>query len=239
MTSDPYPDAYPAGGDPGRLLADLRHLTHRVRAAQRVTWLPLLALAVVMFAAIPFARYGVRVDRCGPPAGSSVLRACRFQDPAALVYWPVALLAAYATVAYGYLRVTRARGLGGRVVPYAIAGVALIALFTAVQLVVVHRMAAPDHPSDTAGSTAVLFRLIEPPGAIGLALLVLAWLERHLALLLFTAGYLAVVLVPIDFGWGSGWGVDWRFAPQAVIDGGVLLLGALGFAAAQRPWRHR
>ena len=51
MTSD----AVPAGGDPRRLLADARNLARRVRFAQRVTWLPLLVLAVVTFGAIPFA----------------------------------------------------------------------------------------------------------------------------------------------------------------------------------------
>ncbi len=40
-------DSVPAGGDPHRLLAHSRHLAHRVRLAQRVTWFPLLVLAAV------------------------------------------------------------------------------------------------------------------------------------------------------------------------------------------------
>lgn len=79
--------------------------------------------------------------------------------------------------------------------------------------------------------------LVEPAGATGVALLVLAWLERHLALLLFAVGYLVVVLVPVNFGWGTHWGSVWGFAPQTVINGSVLLLGGLGFALAQgRGW---
>ncbi len=93
-----------------------------------------------------------------------------------------------------------------------------------------------DHPSTV---VQLLFRLLDPTGAIGLALLVLAWLERHLALLLFTLGYLAVVLVPINFGWGVHWGSQWHFAPMLVISGGVLLLGSAGFALAQRLRRPR
>lgn len=47
----------------------------------------------------------------------------------------------------------------------------------------------------------VLGRLISPGAAIGVALLVLARAERNRALLLLTLGYLAVVLVPVRFGW--------------------------------------
>jgi hypothetical protein len=87
----------------------------------------------------------------------------------------------------------------------------------------------------------VLFvdRLIGPWGMIGIALLVLARLERNIALFAFTIGYLAVVLVPINFGWGVGWGPLWGFAPQLVINGGLLLLGSAGFALAPRLRRPR
>ena len=83
----------------------------------------------------------------------------------------------------------------------------------------------------------LLDRLVAPAGTIGVALLVLAWLERHVALLLFTLGYLAVVLVPINFGWGTTGEPDGSSLPQLVISGGVLLLGALGFALARRRQR--
>ena len=145
---------------------------------------------------------------------------------------------AYVVIAGGYLRVARARGwtpgccrtrspasrssccsppsrrCGSRLDP----------------------LAYPDEPS---AFVQVLFRLLDPPGAIGLALLVLAWLERHVALLLFALGYLAVVLVPINFGWGAHWGRTRGFVPQLVINGGVLLLGSAGFALAQRLRRPR
>ena len=71
-------------------------------------------------------------------------------------------------------------------------------------------------------------------GTIGIALLVLARLERNVALLLFTATYLAVVLIPIDFGWESHSFGRAAFVPEQVINGVVLLLGAAGFALVRR-----
>jgi hypothetical protein len=64
---------------------------------------------------------------------------------------------------------------------------------------------------------------------------VLAWAERNRALLLLTLAYLAAVLVPITFGWVQP-NPPWYFYP-AVFQGGVLLLGGIGFALAQRPLR--
>ena len=231
-------DSMAAGGDPRRLLAHVRHLTRRVRVAQRVTWLPLLVLAVVTFAAMPVHRYGTQVYGCKAipiPHGE----VCHVRNVAATVYWTVGLAVSYVAIAYGYLRAARARGLGGRVVPYVATGIALAVLSTAVVLLVVHEgWGLPEPPNRPDGLTLFLFRLVDVGSTIGVALLVLAWLERHLALLLFTAGYLAVVLVPVDFGWGAQWASNWGF-PSLVIQGGVLLLGGLGFALAQRPWRHR
>lgn len=234
-------NSVPADGDPRRLLAASRHLAHRVRVSQRVTWFPLLVLAAVTFAAIPVARFGPIVLDCAPVPNQMGAQACAVYRPVALfVYWPVALLLAYAAIAYCYERVARARGLGGRVAPYVIAGVVLTGLFTAVAVWGAHEAELMvHHQPATLYGPHWIYRLLGADGAIGLALLVLALLERHLALLLFTVAYLAVVLVPINFGWGSGWGPTWGYAPSLVINGGVLLLGGLGFALAQRRGRTR
>ena len=229
-------DSVPAGGDPRRMLADARRLAHRVRLAQRVTWLPLLVLAAVTFVAIPVQRYGHRTVSCRAAEAGTV---CDVWQVAAFVYWPLVLLLAYAAIAGCYLLVARSRGLGGRVAPYVTAGIALAALFTAVGLWMHHYFHLHPPTDPYASWVYPLARLVEPAGTIGLALLVLAWLERHLALLLFTLGYLTVVLVPVNFGWGTHWGPNWGFLPPLVINGGVLLLGAIGFALVQRPWGNR
>lgn len=116
--------------------------------------------------------------------------------------------------------------------PYAITGAALTGLFTVAWLLA--RVYLIDNPVSFPEWVMVIDRLITPAGTIGVALLVLARLERNLALLAFTLVYLAVVLIPIDFGWGAHWGIKTAFLPQQVINGTLLLLGAIGFALARR-----
>ncbi|MEW2383030.1 hypothetical protein AB0873_13230 [Micromonospora sp. NPDC047707] len=169
-----------------------------------MTWLPLLVLAVVTFGAILVYRFSQPVlSDCRAAQNGQVV--CKGWYQAAQFYWWAALLLAYVVIAGGYLRVARARGLGTRVLPYVLTGVALVALSAAATAVLIHLdpLTFPDEPS---AAVQLLLRLLDPTGAIGLALLALAWLERRVALLLFALGYLAAVLVPIDFGWGSAGG---------------------------------
>jgi hypothetical protein len=231
--------AVPAGGDARRLLAGARDLARRVRLAQRVTWLPLLVLALVTFGAIPVHRFSHPVvSNCRSVEG--VGQVCKVWDPAAQSYWLAAVILAYVVIADGYLRVARARGVDARVLPYVLTGVVLSVVLFAAVAAGAGAWIVPDpqallHPSTF---VQVLFRLLTPIGGIGLALLVLAWLERHVALLLFALAYLTVVLVPINFGWRDHWG-PWQFAPMLVTSGGVLLLGSAGFALVQRLRRLR
>jgi len=232
MTSETVPVA----DDPRRLLADARSLARRVRLAQRVTWLPLLALAVVTFGAIPAQRYTNEILSDCRMVGEA--QACKVWMPGLQAYWVAALAVAYLVIAGGYVRVARERGLGTRVMPYVVTGFALVVIIT-VGATLLSRTDALGFPDRPGGFALVAWRLIDFTGTIGLALLVLAWLERHVALLLFTLGYLAVVLVPINFGWGAHWGTETWFIPQLLINGGVLLLGSAGFALAQRRRRPR
>lgn len=224
-------DAVPAGADPRRLLADTRDLARKVRLDQRVTWVALLVLAGVTFLAIPFDVFGMKVDCVGnDPSGS-----CVFDRRGVLFFWPVALLIAYAVIAFLYVRVARARGVGARVMPYVITGAVLTVLFTVTWFVVRATLADPPVSLDpTPGWVLFLDRLIAPWGVIGLALLVLARLERNVALLVFTLAYLAVTLVPVDFGWQMHANIRTEFLPQQIINGTVLLLGGIGFAIARR-----
>ncbi|MFB9446964.1 hypothetical protein Dvina_25440 [Dactylosporangium vinaceum] len=227
MTSD----AVPVGGDPRRLLADVHNLTRQVRIAQRVTWLPLLILGLVTFGAIPvyLLSHPILSDCRAIPNGE----VCRAFYIAPSIYWWTALTVAYIVIAAGFLRVARRRGLGPRVRPYVFAGLALVALSAAITAVFVVANPLP-YPGTPSRSAELLLRTLDPTGIIGLALLVLAWLERRVTLLLFATIYLVVVLVPVNFGWGAGWHGDTQFVPQLVINGTVLLLGSAGFAYAHR-----
>jgi hypothetical protein len=218
--------------EPRRLLAEAQSLAHRVRLDQRLTWVTLSILAGVTFLAIPFDVHFMSVHCV---AGSG----CQFKRLGVLYYWPAALMLSYAAIAFSYIRITRSRGLGTRVMPYTITGAALTALFTGVYLWVWHYF--DTHPVPTHSYPAwvmLLDRLIAPAGIIGIALLVLSRLERNTALLLFTVVYLLVVLVPIDFGWvGHGDRPRTAYLPEQVINGTVLLLGAIGFGLARRRQR--
>jgi hypothetical protein len=227
MTTEPLP----AGGDARRLLSEARGLAHRVRRDQRVTWVALLVLAGATYVGIPIDWAGMEVH-CSAQGDSSV---CQFARTGALLYWPPALLLAYAAIAFCYVRVARSRGLGARVRPYAITGIALTVLFTVAW--VAARLYFPDHPVTFPQWALVFDRLIAPWGTIGVALLVLARLERNVALLLFTVGYLVVALAPIDFGWHMNASVRTVWVPQQIINGTVLLLGGIGFALARRRQR--
>ena len=216
--------AYPED-DPRRLLSSTRELAQRVRKEQRATWFPLLVFAVLTFVSIPVRRYSGHHLDC-----LSVPRVCTVYSDAEFVYWPVALVLAYVTIAAFYIRRSRARGVGTRVLPYAIAGIIIAVALTGVALWEVH-----NPPADPMGLNGLAVRLTRPEAAIGLALLVLAWAERNRALLLLTLAYLAAALMPITFSWVQPTS-PWYFYP-AVFQGSVLLLGGIGFALAQRPLR--
>ncbi|MFC3743862.1 hypothetical protein [Paractinoplanes deccanensis] len=224
-------NSIPADGDPRRLLADARALARQVRIDQRMTWAALLVLGTTTLLAIPFDWFGMQVD-CHPDGG------CTFTRQGMLYYWPAAMVLAYTAIAVSYLRAARARGIGARVLPYAITGAVTTVVFPAAWLAVhLYFQSHPYPDSPLPYGLLVLDRLVMPWGLIGVALLVLAWLERNLALLLFTAGYLALVLLALPMNSGFGpphFGLRAGMAVPQLIAGLVLLLGAAAFARAAR-----
>ncbi|MFI5938202.1 hypothetical protein [Actinoplanes sp. NPDC051494] len=238
-------DSLPAGDDPRRLLLDIRNLTGRVRRDQRLTYVALLVLAAVTFVAIPFDWLFMKVDCAGD--------GCTFARRGMLYYWPPALLLAYGAIAVSYVRAARARGLGARVLPYTIAGAVTVVVFTAAYTAAAAYF--PAHPPFGSGPLPfwwiVLDRLIAPWGLIGLALLVLARLERNVALLAFTLSYLVLVLLVLPTtdgmdlpGWAvpsfmSGANTQLRLsmAPSQLIIGAALLVGGIAFSKAHRSQR--
>ncbi|MFJ3219480.1 hypothetical protein ACIPLC_26580 [Kitasatospora sp. NPDC086801] len=193
-----------------------RALVHRVRREQRGAWFPLLVFAAVRFGAAPVVRYG-QGDHPG-------------DLPPAMWYWPVALVLAYAAISWFYLRRSDRLGLGTRVGPYLALGIVLVVLIT---VYVAWRATHPGFLADLHGpSPVVLFldKVVSPAGTIGLALLLLARIERSWPLLAVTCGYLGIML-------GSGSLPDpspWGFLPGLLLEGGVLLLGGVGLALLQR-----
>ncbi|MFI7541973.1 hypothetical protein [Actinoplanes sp. NPDC049599] len=219
------------------LLATVRDLTHQVRVAQRGTWFPLLVFALITLAAIPVYRYGPYVDLFDTCRTRGAQRVCSGENPVELGYWTVALVLAYAAIAGFYVRRSRRRGVGTPVRPYVIVGAALAVLMATGSIwLVFHPLVpvpadpfTPDPVGPEAGPVALLvYGLASPLVAIGLGLLVLAWVERHRALLVYGLGYLAISAIQ-----GSRVITSpslWYFLPQLLVPAVVLLLGAAGFA---------
>jgi hypothetical protein len=220
MTDTP---ASPQDG-PRELLSATRRLTREVRQAQRGTWFPLLLFAVLTLASIPIIRYNRHPIDCR--ALHPDLRVCIAFAPASYVYWPLALVLAYAAIAAFYVHRARRRGVGTRVRPYVITGVIIAVVATGISLWLVTHAGVIGYPS-FAPPGFLLLRLVSPQGAIGLALLVLAWVERNRALLVFGLVYLVIV----GFGWILIPRSPWLFLASTAA---VLLLGSLGFALAER-----
>jgi hypothetical protein len=218
-----------SGDDPRQLLSGTRELTRQVRRTQRATWFPLLVLAAVTFAAIPFRYSPHRLGTCAATGSAQV---CTAYPAALLVYWPTALVLAYAVIAAFYIRRSQARGVGTRVRPYVVAGIILaLAMTGSLAWTLYHPLAF------TLAGPGLFSTLHSYPFAIGLALVVLSAAERNEALLALALGYLAVVLVTATVGSVSGHG--WLgFPVQLVIPGSMLMLGGIGFLLAQRPWRR-
>jgi hypothetical protein len=151
------------------------------------------------------------------------------------VYWIAAFVLAYAAIAAFYVHRARSRGVGARILPYVGAGIAVGLVFGVASAWTQQLNLEGMSPS---GPVAVgLVPLI----SIGLALLVLARMERSRSVLAFAIGYLLVALVACRFtphGGSPHGGTDlaatWSFLPALVVTGGVLLLGGAGFALAER-----
>ncbi len=228
------PDA--ASDDPRSLLTETRALSHRVRLTQRGGWFPLLVFAGVTFAAVPFHRYGPHRVDCSTTHGGG--RTCLAYPALALWYWPVALLGAYVAIGWFYVRRSQLRGVGTRVRPYVAVGAVLTVLVTG------WAFWATSHPAflvdalhlQSSQPSRALYRIASPAGAIGLALLFLAWIERSRPLLMVTIAYLIVAVATVGIG-RFAHPSPWAFLPHLLIDGGVLLIGGILLAATQEAER--
>jgi hypothetical protein len=239
----------PSPDSPHEVLASLGDLTRRVRAAQRGTWFPLLVFGVVTLGGILADRltFSVQATPCLPGRGTPpvAIASCTLTRQGTPFYWVTGCLLGYAAIAFFYVRRSRSRGVGTPVRPYVLAGIGIAALFTATDFWSTrHGMPHPGarfefwglHLDPDAGLTQLLERLTGPAAFVGIPLLVLAWVERSRALLLFALAYLALELAPIGTGWaGIPATSPWSSLPRLLVPAVFLLLGALAFALAQLP----
>jgi hypothetical protein len=232
-----------------QLLLGTRELTRRVRRAQRGAWFPLVLLGLVAAGAAPFYRVGphphatcTAIVTRGPggiaagPGTGAVKCFIAFGWPA-FIYWVIALAAAYAVVAGFYVLRARRRGVGARIRPYVIAGLAGVMLVAVLWLVQRYLGSQTRYPS------ALVVHGLNPLLAIGLALFALAWAERSRALLVFAAANLAAVVgnfYDIDGllrDHGLAVSLPWTFVPRLWAAAAVLLLAGAAFAIAGRQRR--
>ncbi|MCU1591516.1 MAG: hypothetical protein JWP11_2772 [Frankiales bacterium] len=214
---------------PRELVATVRNLTRQVRVAQRGTWFPLLVLAAVTLAAAPVYRFAPRhLGPCRDGAGAHSV--CAGYIPAVLIFWPLALVLAYALIARFYVSQARRRGVGTRVRPYVITGAVLAgALAAASWWRATHPLPLPNTGDASAAHPHLtLLSFATPATAIGLALLVLAWVEANRLLLAFSVVFLGTVLAQAGAVIHSA--SRWYFLPQLLIPAALLLLGSGGFA---------
>ncbi|MFF4139723.1 hypothetical protein ACFY1B_52250 [Streptomyces mirabilis] len=239
----------PSPDTPHEVLASLGDLTRRVRAAQRGTWFPLLLLGALTLGGILVGRFTFKVETVPCPAGDAVTGGgCTLITQGSALYWTLGIALAYAATAFFYIRRARDRGVGTRVRPYILTGIALVGLVAATaSWSTRHGMSQPGAPVDfwglhlapASGVTAFLHRLTGNATAVGLPLLVLSWVERSRPLLLLTLVYLAIYLAPLTDGWaGIPVTSPWSSLPHFAVPGVLLLLGALGFGLAELPGKR-
>jgi len=226
-------ESVPSADTPHELLTAVRDLTRQVRIAQRGTWFPLLVFAAITLIAIPLYRYAPH--HIGPCRSDSTgMSVCATYIPAVWVYWPIALVLAYAAIAGFYVRQSRRRGVGTPIRPYVIVGVVLAVMMAAASLWLALHQRVPSFGAPLTHEFA--YGLATPAAVIGLALLALAWVERTWVLLAYSLVYLVIVLVQANVVIHSS--SHWFFLPTLLIPAAMLLLGSAGFAL-MRPAAER
>lgn len=233
--------------EPAQLLAAAARAAKRTREARRGFWFPLVLFGVIVIGAAPWYVTSATAGCSAVTGVAPVVEICHAHDSffgsvpgvdsgGATLYWLIAVVLGYAvTVAFYQWRRLRT-GVAGRALPYALAGVALLALS-----VLASPAAAQSWHFDPFAHLPgdLVLRGLTPLLVIALGLFVLAWLERSIPLTAFAVLFLVVALVSnlydVENQTSSlGWTVpgDWTMVPNLWLSGFTLLLGGLGFGLA-------
>ncbi|MEY9848851.1 hypothetical protein [Streptacidiphilus sp. MAP5-3] len=236
MVSNPPTD--PSDDSPAQLLAAATTAGRLTRAARHGFWFPLVLFGLLVIGAAPL--YLVNVPSCphgemscvinggdGIPGGSLAMS----------LYWLIAVAVGYAaTLGYYWSRARRV-GVAGRIWPYLVTGLALLAITVLATPEVSDRLMHRELLS-VPGDLAI--RGMTPLLALALGLFVLARLERSVPMAGFAVLFLVVTLISNLYdvenqtpliGWTPS--AAWQYVPNLWLAGFTLLLGGLGFRLAK------
>lgn len=218
---------------PAELLAAATAAGRMTRAARHGFWFPLVLFGLLVIGAAPW--YLQSVPRCPQGSGGCYLSGVGQPENSlgVTLYWLVAVGLGYAaTLGYYRLRARRV-GAAGRIWPYLVFGLALLAITLLTTPEVNGRLLhgqGPTPPGDLS------FRGMMPLLALAVGLFALARLERSLPLAGFALLFLAVALIcnlydvenqsPL-IGWTPT--PEWQLLPNLWLAGFTLLLAGLGF----------
>lgn len=221
------------------LVADVGRVQRATRRARRAIWFPLVLFGLIVLGAAPFYRpwppagSGLTFRNIGPVGG---YLGGDFIDSGPAWYWLIALPLGYvATAAFLRWRAGRT-GVAGRIAPYVVAGLGLFAFLVISSPSNLHALGLPASIGTFLWSNDLAIRGLTPLLVVALGFLVLAWVERSMALAVFAAGFLGLTLLAnlYDIGnlfrWAGLSAEDPRSG--AIVAGAALLLGGLGFGIA-------
>jgi len=249
-------DGSDSASDRADLVADMKALRRRARAARHAYWFPLVLFGVLTCAAAPFyilptsqgggngaTQGGPQLPMLGGVPGVTV-------HPYLGYYWVAALLGGLLLTLLWYRRNARRVGLQTPARGYLVTGTAVTML--ALVIPPLSHVRSPGwlswlHSLDVLWPGDLVIRGTFPFVIIAIGLWVLAWAERSIALALIAAVYTASALVAslydvenmlFRLGWNpSGSQVRLESLPNVLLPALVLLAaGACAFAVQ---WRER
>jgi hypothetical protein len=238
--------------DQADLVADMKALRRRARAARHAYWFPLVLFGVLTCAAAPFyilppSRAGgsgaPQLPMLGGVPGVTVHRYLGY-------YWLVALVGGLLLTLLWYRRNARRVGLQTPARGYLVTGIVLTVL--ALVIPPLSHVHSPGwlswlHSLDVLWPGDLVIRGTFPFVIIAAGLWVLAWAERSVALAVIAAVYTASALLAslydvenmlFRLGWNpSGRQLRLESLPNVLLPALVLLAAGAGAFAVQ--WRHR